>query len=141
MTSRKTMSSKILAKYKKEMAEEVFNLSVYWSNFTIDEINGGFFGSVNNDNSVNMDAPKGLVLNSRILWAFSALYQRTRRESDLQLATRAFDFLTDHFIDEYNGGQFGSDFLSSTPVRFPDHFDPLLHKPEGNRGINTGDAR
>ncbi len=48
--------------------------------------------------------PKGSVLNSRILWAFSAAYNLTGNLDYLYTAERAFDYVIDHFIDKEYGG-------------------------------------
>jgi len=37
-----------------------------------DTENGGFFGQIDAANKTIKDAPKGGILNSRILWTFSA---------------------------------------------------------------------
>ena len=49
----------------------------------VDEKYGGFYGKIDNDNIVDIDAPKGLVLNARILWAFSAAYNHTKEKQYL----------------------------------------------------------
>ena len=50
------------------------------------------------------DAPKGSVLNSRILWTFSAAYNLTGNMDYLNTAERAFNYIADHFIDKEYGG-------------------------------------
>ena len=65
---------------------------------------GGFVGQINFDNEKIYNAPKGSVLNARILWAFSAAYNLTQKEVYLKFATKAFDYITTFFIDEENGG-------------------------------------
>ncbi|WP_308759973.1 AGE family epimerase/isomerase, partial [uncultured Bacteroides sp.] len=50
------------------------------------------------------DAPRGGVLNARILWSFSAAYRTFGNESYLRLANRAQRYFIDTFIDKKNGG-------------------------------------
>ena len=107
-TLKADISSDILAKYKSEMKEELNTILSYWMNFTIDKEQGGFYGSINNENIPDRTAPKGIVLNSRILWAFSAAYEFTRDQSHLNTATTAFNYIFDHFFDHEYGGVFWS---------------------------------
>jgi mannobiose 2-epimerase len=48
------------------------------------------------------------VLNARILWAFSAAYNHTREKQYLVIATRAWHFLMNHFLDKQFGGFYWS---------------------------------
>ncbi len=91
--------------YKKEVEQELFSILDYWTQHAIDEANGGFFGKINNDNTVDAAAKKGSVLNARILWTFSAAaYNHYQNKKYLNTATRAFDYISRYFIDkDYNG--------------------------------------
>ena len=80
----------LLEKYREEMKQELEDILAYWMKFTIDTRNGGFVGRIDHDNSIDAGAPKGSVLNSRILWTFSAAYRLTKKEEYLKLAERAF---------------------------------------------------
>ncbi|MCZ4224848.1 AGE family epimerase/isomerase [Pedobacter rhodius] len=93
-----------LQQYKKELSSELENILSYWKNFTIDEINGGFVGKVDNDNHIDYAAPKGSVLNARILWSFSAAYNLQANPEYLAVAHRAFQYITEFFIDKAFGG-------------------------------------
>ena len=48
------------------------------------------------------------MLNSRILWTFSAAYNQTREGKYLTLAKRAKQYIVDHFVDREFGGVFWS---------------------------------
>ncbi len=78
----------------------------FWRSRTVDERRGGFIGEMANDLRIRDDAPKGLILNARILWSFSAFYRHTRDERDRDLARRAYDYLTERFLDPQHGGYF-----------------------------------
>ncbi len=98
----------VLEKYKSAVSKELISILDWWYKHMIDNDNGGFWGSVNNYNQISPDAPKGIVLNSRICWAFSAAYLQKNDLQYLQIASRAFDYIKKHFIDEDYGGVYWS---------------------------------
>lgn len=93
-----------LEQLRKELQLELTNILHYWIRNTIDEKYGGFYGKMDNDNIVDNNAPKGLVLNARILWTFSTAYNHTKEEKYLGIADRAWRYLIDHFLDKQYGG-------------------------------------
>ncbi|MDY0905027.1 AGE family epimerase/isomerase [Pedobacter sp. CFBP9032] len=93
-----------LAKYQQELNQELDNILSFWKNFTIDEVNGGFVGKIDHNNHIDEIAPKGSVLNARILWTFSASYNLKKNPGCLLLADRAFAYIKDHFVDQEFGG-------------------------------------
>ncbi len=90
--------------YKKDLQNELERILSFWMKYTIDTKDGGFYGTLDNENNIYANAPKGSVLNSRILWAFSAAYNLTNDVAYLQTAHRAFDYIRDHFFDKEFGG-------------------------------------
>ncbi|MCU0913904.1 MAG: AGE family epimerase/isomerase [Planctomycetes bacterium] len=88
---------------RRELLEDILP---FWRRLTIDERRGGFIGQMSNDLRVQEDAPKGLILNARILWTFSAAWAYTRDERDRALARRAYEYLARHFLDPQHGGYF-----------------------------------
>ncbi|MFC0515019.1 AGE family epimerase/isomerase [Mucilaginibacter angelicae] len=97
-----------LAIFSNELTEELKNILNYWLNHTVDEVNGGFWGKIDNDNQVTPGAAKGSVLNARILWSFSAAYNQNPDEAYLQAAKRAYDYIKAHFVDDEFGGVYWS---------------------------------
>ena len=97
-----------LKKYKSELSVELKNILDYWIKNTIDEVNGGFVGRIDSLGNAHNDAPKGAVLNARILWTFSAAYNLTREPVYLNLAARAFQYIRDYIIDKEYGGVYWS---------------------------------
>ncbi len=95
-----------LVEFKQEVRHELDRILSYWVNYAVDVNNGGFAGKINNDNQVDDRAPKGSVLNSRILWSFSAAYNLTKKAQYLQLAERAYKYMVNYFIDKEYGGVF-----------------------------------
>lgn len=93
-----------LLNYREELSIELENILRYWKDFTVDEHYGGFVGKIDNDNQIDFDAPKGSVLNARILWSFSAAHNLKPNPEYLAIADRAFQYILDCFIDEEFGG-------------------------------------
>lgn len=105
-----------LAVYRKELTEELYNILRYWQQHTVDEHDGGFYGGLNNENEVLPDSPKGGVLNARILWTFAAAYKFDGDSRWLQLADRAYNYLSDHFRDREYGGIYWSVSAKGRPL-------------------------
>lgn len=102
--------------YRAAMQQELQQILTYWMEHTIDQENGGFYGQIDSNNQVQPHAPKGGVLNSRILWAFSAAYNQTRNEQYLAMADRACDYLLTHFIDKEYGGLYWTVNYTGEPL-------------------------
>ena len=94
--------------FRREIEHEFRSILSFWANNTIDEQYGGFYGSVDHHNTVDILAPKGSVLNSRILWTFSAAWSFTHHQSYLKIATRAYEYIVTHFLDQEMGGVYWS---------------------------------
>ncbi|MDI3319548.1 AGE family epimerase/isomerase [Pinibacter soli] len=105
-----------LTQYKNELAVELSNILQYWIDYTIDEEYGGFYGKIDNENNIDNKAPKGSVLNARILWTFAAAFNFTKEKKYLEVATRAFDYITKYFIDKENGGVYWTVDYSGQPL-------------------------
>lgn len=88
----------------KELKDELNNILNYWTKQTIDKEFGGFVGRIDHNNRIIKNSPKGSVLNSRILWTFSAAYNYDKNVLYKQLAERAFEYLKNHFYDQQFGG-------------------------------------
>ncbi len=90
---------------QKRIEEElVHHLLPFWEKESVDQEGGGFWARVSNDLAVKERTPKGLILNTRILWTFSSVYQKYRDENYRRLAERAFRYVQDHFWDQQFGG-------------------------------------
>ncbi|WP_379084976.1 AGE family epimerase/isomerase [Pedobacter sp. UC225_65] len=105
------MDQTTIATYKAEVTTELENLLNWWMTFTVDHENGGFYGKVDPNNIVAPNAPKGLVLNARILYTFSSAYLLTGNDDYLRMADSAFSYLHTYFLDpEYGGFYWAVDF-------------------------------
>jgi cellobiose epimerase len=105
-----------LNNYRSEMKEELNEILSYWIMNTHDAVNGGFLGRIDENNVKHPDAPKGAVLNSRILWAFASAYELTRDPEHLHLARIAFNYLLNHFVDKDFGGVYWSVTATGQPL-------------------------
>jgi len=92
--------------YKAELNTELSRIIHYWAQHTPDEVNGGFIGRIDSTDRAVADAPKGSVLNARILWSFSAAYNLDKNPEHLTYADRAYQYITAYFIDKDKGGVF-----------------------------------
>ena len=90
--------------FKEEVLAEHENILKFWEKYTVDEENGGFIGQIDSDMKKQTEADKGVILNSRITWAFSAAYRFNKNSNYLELATRAYNYLIDKFYDHDNDG-------------------------------------
>lgn len=92
------------------------NILPFWLEKMQDNENGGFYGRIDGNNQLHPDAEKGAILNARILWTFSAAYRVLEKEELLKAATRAKDYLVDHFIDPEYGGVYWSVDYKGEPL-------------------------
>ena len=90
------------------MHAELLSILTYWESNMQDNVNGGFIGTIDYNETKDIAAEKGAVLNARILWAFSAAYPVTKNEAHLKVARRAFNYIINHFYDKVSGGIFWS---------------------------------
>jgi len=70
----------------------------------IDHQNGGFYGLITNQRSIQTDAPKGLVHHTRLLWTYAQTYRILGDPIYLETATRAYQYLIKSFWDQDQGG-------------------------------------
>ena len=84
------------------------NILSFWLDKMQDEENGGFYGQMTGEGQLVKEADKGGILNARILWSFSAAYRVLRKPEYLEAATRAKEYIIDHFIDREYGGTYWS---------------------------------
>jgi mannobiose 2-epimerase len=93
--------SELSAAAERELREDILP---FWAERTCDKERGGFFGLITNDLQVDADAPKGCVLNTRILWAFSAALRAWPDPLYREMADRAYAYLLEHFWDNQHSG-------------------------------------
>lgn len=91
-----------------ELRQEHKDILAYWQRYAPDPVNGDFYGRVDYQNRPDPTAEKGIVLNSRILWTFSAALLHTQHDDYRATADRAFAAIQQHFVDRQHGGVFWS---------------------------------
>lgn len=88
----------------------------FWVNNAIDETHGGFVGYIADDGTRNEDAPKGSILNARILWAFSAAYRTLGDDVYREMADRAECYFRERFVDTTHGGVYWTLSATGAPL-------------------------
>ena len=103
------MNTNKVSTFRKEMQDVLTNnILPFWINNMVDHENGGFYGRIDGYGNLHAEAEKGGILNGRILWTFSAAYRVLGKPEYLEMATRAKDYIIDHFIDREYGGTYWS---------------------------------
>lgn len=80
------------------------NILAFWMTTMQDHENGGFYGKMDGNNVLYSNANKGAILNMRILWTFASAYRILRKKEYLETAQKAFDYITEFFIDKTHQG-------------------------------------
>lgn len=91
------------------------NILSFWEKYSVDP-SGGFYGTLERDGTPVADAPKGGVLNARILWTFSTAYRMYGDAKYRDLADRAQRYFIDYFIDPQYGGIYWLIKANGTPL-------------------------
>lgn len=79
------------------------HITPFWRNLK-DDKHGGFYGYMDFNLQPNVDAIKGVILHSRILWFFSNEYLTLGNEETLAYAKHAYDFIINNCLDKEYGG-------------------------------------
>ncbi len=95
-----------LTRLKQEFDEESARLANWWSTHAPDYDEGGFYGEISATAQPIKEANKSVILHSRILWFFSALYLHTGNAKNRAFAEFAFEYFTSKFRDSFSGGVF-----------------------------------
>ena len=78
----------------------------YW--LKLKDPRGGFYGEVAADGTVLYDAPRGVILNARLVWSFAAAFAALKDTQYLVAAVHARDYFLEHFCDHKYGGVYWS---------------------------------
>ncbi|MEN9570187.1 MAG: hypothetical protein RL172_1418 [Bacteroidota bacterium] len=104
-----------LKAYSQQLHDELQEILNFWMQHTVDTQYGGFVAAVDNLNQPTA-AAKGVVLNSRILWTFSAAWLHSPQPAYLDMAHRAFNYLCTYFVDTTYGGVYWSVQPNGSPA-------------------------
>ena len=105
-----------LEQLKGEMVKEGEDILAFWMSKSLDKNQGGFIGKLDNYGVLDPIAPKGLVLNARILWTFANTQNINENPSVEEIVKRAYAVLTNKFFDKINGGYFWSLTYQNEPL-------------------------
>jgi mannobiose 2-epimerase len=106
-----------LSELKIQVKEELTNnILPFWSKKMTDHENGGFFGRIDGNDRLISNADKGGILNARILWSFSSAYLQEKNPAYLEMATRAKNYILEHFFDAESGGTYWTISFDGKPV-------------------------
>lgn len=106
-----------LLQLKQELKEELtHNILPFWMEKMVDGKNGGYYGQITGKNQLVADAPKGGILNARILWSFSSAALYFNNPLYVEYAKRAKDYAFEHFFDPKNGGTYWMINADGTPA-------------------------
>lgn len=105
-----------IVRFKDELIECLtVNILPYWIEKMKDP-RGGFYGRRDGRDILDEEAPKGAILQARILWTFSAANNAFHSPEYLEAAQHAYDFITNHIIDSEYGGAFWSVTADGKPL-------------------------
>ncbi|WP_069659581.1 AGE family epimerase/isomerase [Arcticibacter eurypsychrophilus] len=105
-----------LLSYKTELQDELEEILSWWMKNTPDPDYGGFLGKIGHDEVSHPEAPKGAVLNARILWSFAAGYNLTEYPEYLEYAHEAYEYIRAHFVDREQGGVYWTVDFKGNPL-------------------------
>lgn len=91
---------------QQEFRAELIAIADWWVENSQDHKFGGFYGEIDVHNQPVENASKGVILNSRILWFFSAVALEVDKPEYRVCAKRAYDYLVKHFFDDVHAGVF-----------------------------------
>ncbi len=99
-----SLTERLCSEVRENLVE---NILPFWCD-RFQDPEGGFLGRITGEGEVDAAAPKGAILNARILWAFSAAYRVLGDSQYLDMATRAKREIIDRFYDPEFGGVYWS---------------------------------
>jgi mannobiose 2-epimerase len=101
------MNTNELKDFSQRVSDQLFGqIMPFWCGPAVDHEQGGWMGWLFNDLMPDRTQPKGLIVNSRILWAFSAVHRARPEKLFQQMADRAFDYVMNRFWDTQYGGAY-----------------------------------
>ncbi|MCF4101181.1 AGE family epimerase/isomerase [Gillisia sp. M10.2A] len=110
------MSKVIPTIFYKELEQELSVITQYWELNAVDSENGGFVGQRDHYNNLVVNANKGIILNSRILWSFSAIANYSENFNLVPMLERSYTYLKDNFRDKRYGGVYWELDFKGQPV-------------------------
>ncbi len=97
--------------------QELFSILDWWAEKMPDPEHGGFYGRIDGEGLLHSDSDKSVILNTRILWTFSAAARQTGTERYRVIADRAYQYILDYFWDPQSGGVYWMLDYKGQPVQ------------------------
>ena len=136
------MAQALAKQVKQELQDRILP---YWID-RMQDPSGGFHGRITGRGQLDPDAPKGAIMNARLLWTFASAY-RLFKDSEvaqtyLEMAQRAKREIIDRFYDPCNGGIFWSLNPDGSPLDTKKQIYAIAFAIYGLAELNrgTGDA-
>ncbi len=105
-----------LKQFKLDLARELEgDILPFWMQRMTDPA-GGFYGRIDGNGKLIAGAPKGGILNARILWTFASAARLFGKEPYFKTADRAFREIRDRFQDPEYGGIYWSLDSAGNPL-------------------------
>ena len=92
------------------------NILPFWMTYSVDKVNGGFYGALTNDLEIHNEVPRSAILCARILWTYATAYRKLGDAEYLTMARWAYDYLTRVFLDPEYGGLYWTVDATGKPV-------------------------
>lgn len=105
-----------MEKFIQELKAEHASILRYWLNNMIDPADGSCYGERDCNEKLIADAPRGCILNGRLLWTLSSGARVFGNEEYKKAAARLYAYIREHFEDKKNGGYFWSLNADGTPL-------------------------
>ena len=125
------------------VSELTENILPFWVD-RMQDPSGGWYGRIDGGGRLVPDAPKGAILNARILWTFSSAFRLLGRPEYRTAADRAFREIRDRFADPEWGGVFWSLDAAGRPLDMKKQFYAIAFAIYGlaeyNRATGVGEA-
>ena len=97
--------------YINKFSLELSDILSWWKDHAVEKKGGGFHGAADLAGRPVLEANRSCVLNTRILWTFSAAAKFPGHSAYTDLADRAFQVVAQRFADQ----EFGGFYMELTP--------------------------
>ena len=102
-----TMPNEEWLQLKNSITKELWeNIVPFWQKYGLDSTGKKIIGKLSNDSIIQSEADVSLILATRLLWSFSALYRARKMPEYLSFAEHIYNILIDSFYDKDWGGFF-----------------------------------
>ena len=91
---------------QQQLADELTGNILHFWQTKMKDVEGGFYGQMTGSNKLQKLAPRGGILNARILWTFASAARILGSEAYKAEAEHAKNYIFEHFFDAENGGTY-----------------------------------